>query len=76
MYVRVRMTPAARKESIMRIAEHRYEIAVREPAERNLANRRAATLLADAFKVSPRNVRLISGHRSHTKVFDVSLPVP
>ena len=71
MYVRVKVTPGAKKEIVTKISPTEFQIAVREPRERNLANRRVRKLVAEAYHVAEGNARLISGHRSHTKVFDV-----
>jgi uncharacterized protein YggU (UPF0235/DUF167 family) len=71
MYVRVKVTSGAKKEMVTKVSDTEFQIAVREPRERNLANRRVRTLVAEAYQVMEGNVRLISGHRSPIKVFDV-----
>jgi len=71
MYVRVRAHPGAKKELLTRISETEFEIHVREPAERNLANGRIRTLLAQACGAREKGVQLVSGHRSSTKVFTI-----
>ena len=73
MYVKARVTPDARKERVEKIDDTSFEISVREPRERNLANRRVAELLAREYGVGTNKVRLVSGHRSHGKVFDIEL---
>ena len=47
-------------------------MAVKEPAERNLANKRVRELLAGAEGARLEDVRIITGHHSPTKVFDVT----
>ena len=74
MYVKVIVVPDARKERVERTTEASFRISVREPRERNLANRRVRELLAYEYGVATNKVRLISGHRSHGKVFDIELP--
>jgi len=71
MYIRVRVTPGAKKEQVTKVNDTEFEMRVREPAERNLANKRVGKLIAEACGVSEKQVKLISGHRSPTKVFDV-----
>jgi uncharacterized protein YggU (UPF0235/DUF167 family) len=71
MYIRVNAVAGAKKESVQKIADNRYEISVREPAERNLANARIRTLLARELGVVESSVRLISGHQSPHKIFSV-----
>ena len=74
MYVKVVVVPDARKERIRKVGEHAYEISVKEPRMRNLANRRVTELLAATYHVGTKHVRLVAGHRSHGKVFDIELP--
>jgi uncharacterized protein YggU (UPF0235/DUF167 family) len=71
MYIRVNAVAGAKKESIEKVGENRYDISVREPAERNLANARIRTLLARELGVMESSARLISGHQSPHKIFSV-----
>ena len=71
MYVRVRVQPGAKKESIEQVSETEFCVAVREKAERNLANGRVRELLARNYGLENRDVRLVSGHRSPNKIFDI-----
>lgn len=71
MYVRVTVRPSAKKEAVIRTDDTTYSIAVREPAERNLANTRVRELLAEELSVPLGKVQLISGHRSPKKIFSV-----
>jgi len=72
MYLRVLAVPKAKKEVVTKKKENYFEISVKEPAERNLANNRIKEILAQMFSVSPKAVRLVSGHQSSRKIF--SLP--
>lgn len=71
MYVRVKVSPGAKKERVVRTGDTEFEIAVKEPAEQNLANRRVHELIAHELGVSVKKVRIISGHRSPRKIFSV-----
>ena len=71
MYVRVSVRPDAKKESVIRTDDTTYSIAVREPAERNLANNRVRELLAEELSVAVGKIRMVSGHRSPKKIFSV-----
>lgn len=73
MYVKVRVQPGMRKEKVDREKNGTFAIQTREPAERNLANARVRTLLAREYGVTEGAVRLVSGHRSPVKVFDIEL---
>jgi uncharacterized protein YggU (UPF0235/DUF167 family) len=39
MYIRVHANPGARKERVMKIDDTTYQVAVKEPAERNMVNK-------------------------------------
>ena len=73
MYVRVRVTPGAKKEKILKKNALEYDISVREKAERNLANGRVCELMAREFKVPLQAVRIVNGHRSHTKLLRIEV---
>ena len=72
MYVRVRAKPSARKEQIIEVDDRELVIHVREPAERNLANKRIIQILAERYEVSERAVEMLSGFRSPTKLFSIA----
>ena len=71
MYVRVEVRPGAKRESVLQTDDKTYVIAVKEPAERGLANKRVRTVLAEHLGVTEGKLRLISGHRSPRKIFTV-----
>lgn len=75
MYVRVAVYPGNKHESVKKLGEHRFEIKVKEPAERNLANVRVKELLAREYVVEVKTVRLVSGHQNSRKIFAVPDPV-
>lgn len=72
MYVKVRVTPGAKKERIERVAEDEFAIAVREPAEQNMANTRVRELIALAFRKETKAVTIVTGHHSRTKMLSIS----
>jgi hypothetical protein len=71
MYIRVHAFPGARKERVVRDDEGVYTIAVKEPAERNMANTRIREILANELGVPLQEVRILTGHRSPSKLFVV-----
>jgi uncharacterized protein (TIGR00251 family) len=71
MYVRVEVRPGAKRESVMHLDDKTLTIAVKEPAERNLANMRVRELVAEEFSVPVGKVKMISGHRSPRKIFTI-----
>jgi uncharacterized protein YggU (UPF0235/DUF167 family) len=68
MYIKVKVTTKAKKEAIKKIRDDYYEISLREPAERNLANSRILEIIRTLHKGS---VRMISGHHSPSKIISV-----
>jgi uncharacterized protein YggU (UPF0235/DUF167 family) len=70
-YVRVQVNPSAKKESLIQTDEKTYSISVKEPAKQNLANMRVRELLARHLGVPTAKVRMVSGHRSPRKIFDI-----
>ncbi len=70
MYLKVIVTPGAKRESVAEKGDALL-IAVREPAERNLANTRVRELVALHQRAPLGNVRIVSGHRSRSKMLSV-----
>jgi len=73
MYIRVHVKPDSKKESVTRESETELYIAVKEKAERNMANKRVVTLLSGEYNVSTSDIRLVTGHHSPTKMFNISI---
>lgn len=71
MYVKVRVTAGAKKESVLRIGENRFDIAVKEKAEQNQANRRVMEIIAREFTIRKGGVRIVSGHHSPSKIISI-----
>lgn len=71
MYIRVTVTPGARKETIEETGDASFAITVREPAAQNLANTRVRELLARHFSVPANQVRILTGHRSRSKMVSI-----
>ncbi len=71
MYIKVKVQAGAKKEIIKQKNEDSYTISVREPAERNLANKRICQIIALTFHISPQNVKIISGHQSPNKILSI-----
>ncbi len=73
MYVKVIVTPHVRREQVTKITDTEFHIEVREPRERNMANKRIIELIAREFGVSTTKVRILTGHRSQSKIVDVDV---
>ena len=71
MYVKVRVYPGMKKEKVTKLEEHHFEIITKAPAEQNAANRRVRELVAEEYGVNEKQVRLVTGHRSPSKILEV-----
>lgn len=71
MYIKVHVYPGMKREKITKISDNQYELILKEPAERNLANKRALEIVAEQLDVSPRRVKQVTGHRSPSKIFEI-----
>jgi uncharacterized protein YggU (UPF0235/DUF167 family) len=72
MYIKVRVVAGSRKEKITQINDAEYQMIIKEPAKNNLANNKIKDILANEMKVERGKVRLITGHQSPSKIFDVN----
>ena len=71
VYIKVKATPGARKELLEKEEEDVFRISVKEPAQRNFANKRIVELIARYFKVPLGKVRIINGHHHPSKLLSV-----
>ena len=71
MYIKVKVIPDSKKDEIKALGPNRYEIKVKAPAERGLANEAVITLLAKHLKLPSSHLRLISGHHERSKMISV-----
>lgn len=70
MYIKVFVTPGARRETIEEKGETLL-ISVREPATANRANMRVRELVAARFGAPVGKVRILTGHRSRGKMVSI-----
>jgi len=69
MYIHVKARTGMKEEKTERISADHYEISVKEPAERNLANKR---ILEIVRRMHPgAQVRIINGHHSPSKLVSI-----
>ena len=69
MLIRVKVEAGAKRQSI-RAIENGFEISVREPAERNQANRQVLGIMRARYP--GRAVKLISGEHQSSKIIEIS----
>ncbi|MCA9401561.1 MAG: DUF167 domain-containing protein [Candidatus Omnitrophica bacterium] len=71
MYIKVKVLAGQKREKFEQIKPDKFEIAIKQPAERNLANERVLELVARHFKTSVNRVRIVSGHTSPSKILSI-----
>ena len=71
MYVKVRATPEAKKESFVKEKKDVFRVSVKEPAQGNRANRKVIELVAKHFKISEEKVRIVNGHHHFSKLISI-----
>lgn len=72
MYVRVRVTPNAKKESFEQINDDTFKISIKEKAENNLANNRVLELVSGHYNVPIKTIKIITGHHSPRKILFIN----
>jgi uncharacterized protein YggU (UPF0235/DUF167 family) len=73
MYIKVRVLANQRKEKVEILKEDSLKIAVKEKAERNMANSRVLDIVAEYFKVSRSKVKIVNGHNSPSKLLAINV---
>lgn len=71
MHIKVKVVTGAKKEKFTKISPDTFEVSVKEKAERNIANKRIRELLAEHFEIPIGKIRMIKGHRSPSKIFEI-----
>lgn len=71
MRIFITAKPAAREESIEKIDESHFVVAVKEPPIQGRANRAIIEVLADYFKISSGRIRIIAGMTSRQKMVEI-----
>ncbi|MCX6790275.1 MAG: DUF167 domain-containing protein [Candidatus Kaiserbacteria bacterium] len=71
MYIKVFVTPGAKREKIEEKGEELL-ISVREEAQGNRANDRVREIVAERTGAPLGKVRILTGHRSRAKMISIS----
>jgi uncharacterized protein YggU (UPF0235/DUF167 family) len=66
--IRLKVHPGERRDRLEKRGEGVYELWLRAPAERGLANAAALALLARELGCPPKSLRLIKGSRAPSKI--------
>lgn len=67
-FIKLKVHADSRKSAVLKKADDAYEIHVRAPAERGLANAEALGLLAQALNCPANRLRLVKGGTSPHKI--------
>ena len=71
MHIKVRVKTGAKNESVRKISDVHFEVAVREKPENNAANARVIGLIAAKLGVPASKIRIIKGHHIPSKILSV-----
>lgn len=71
MYIKVYVTPGARRERVEEVGDALH-VSVKEPAQGNHANFRVREIIAARYNVPLAKVTILSGHRSRGKMIVVN----
>jgi uncharacterized protein YggU (UPF0235/DUF167 family) len=69
--VKVKVFPGSKREKCIQNENGTFDVYVREPAQRNLANTRVRERIAEHFDVSPARVVIRTGHRARRKTLNI-----
>jgi len=72
MKIFVKVKPKAKEEKVQKIDGINFKVWVRELPEKGKANRAVIKSLADYFKVSQSNIKIISGSASRLKIIEIT----
>ncbi|HUW71895.1 MAG TPA: DUF167 domain-containing protein [Candidatus Humimicrobiaceae bacterium] len=72
MKIFVKVKPRAKEEKVQKIDGINFKVWVRELPEKGKANRAVIKSLADYFKVSQSNIKIISGSVSKLKIIEIT----
>lgn len=70
-HIRIKVTAEAAREHVVS-KKGVLQVFVKEPAQGNMANRRAVQLVAKHMEVAPARVKIIAGHHAPNKTLVVS----
>ncbi len=71
MKIFIKAKPNSKIESIKKLSETNFEICVKEPPVRGLANAAIQKALARHFGVPLSSVSIIAGHASRQKIIEI-----
>ncbi|MCK9578685.1 DUF167 family protein [bacterium] len=71
MFIKVKVIPSSKKDSITAKGHDSFEICVREKPVQGMASLRTLEILADYLKVKKERIRLVKGFKQRSKIFEI-----
>ncbi len=71
MFIKLKVHPGSKANKLVKKGPDSYELWVKAPAERGLANAAAIALLGAEIKTEPKRILLIKGAQSPAKIVKV-----
>lgn len=71
MFIKLKVHPDSKMEKILKISQDKYEIWVKSPSERGLANLSALNILARELGIEVKRLVIIKGRHSQSKIVKI-----
>lgn len=71
MRINVKGKPLSGKEKVVKVSENNFEVWVKEPPVKGMANTAIRNALAEYFNIAQSQIRLVSGFSSRNKIFEI-----
>ncbi len=71
MLVKVKVLSQSSRRGIIKKPDNSFEVRVKEKPIGGRANEAASKLLADYFQISLKEIKMIKGRTSHSKIFEI-----
>lgn len=71
MKIFIKAKPSAKENKIEKLNETHFVVSVKEPPIKGMANAGIIKVLAEYFKVSPSQIKIISGYTSKNKIIEI-----
>jgi uncharacterized protein (TIGR00251 family) len=71
MFIKVKVFPDSKKDEIVKKADDRFEIKVKEKAKSGLANRKVIEILSKYLNVPEEKLILVRGAKQRNKIFEI-----
>ncbi|MEA3273072.1 MAG: DUF167 domain-containing protein [Patescibacteria group bacterium] len=73
MTIKVKVIAGASKVLVTKLEQENYKVKLTAPAEKGQANRQLMKVLAEYFRIAPREIEIIKGFGKANKIVKVGL---